>query len=102
MDFDEAFDLLQEDLPERENSINGNVKVQLYQVQFDALVDFVYNIGTGPNRFPASQLLKNITDEKCDAATIRAGFLGWLNPPSLLNRRNAEINEFNSWPTNQH
>ncbi len=43
---DEAEHLLQEELPEYEGYINDLVTVPLNQCQFDALVCWVYNIGS--------------------------------------------------------
>jgi lysozyme len=48
--------LLGQDLAPAENAVNSNVKVELNQNQFDALVAFTFNIGT--NAFSASTLLK--------------------------------------------
>ena len=47
---------LAEDLAESEDAVNELVEVELSQNQFDALVDFVYNIGRG--KFRGTTLLK--------------------------------------------
>ena len=48
--------LLGQDIAPAENAVNSNVKAELKQNQFDALVAFTFNIGT--NAFAASTLLK--------------------------------------------
>ena len=78
-------------------TVNKLVKVVLNQEEFDSLVDFVFNCGSG--NFASSTLLKdlnarNFADvaeqferwDKCDG-TVCAG---------LLRRRAAEAAEFNS------
>lgn len=54
----EADELLKRDLAIPEVEINKRVKVPLTQNQFNALVSFVYNLGSGT--FAKSSLLKNI------------------------------------------
>ena len=49
---------LKEDLKEFEHAINTLVKVELNQNQFDALVSFVFNVGT--SAFEKSAMLKFI------------------------------------------
>jgi lysozyme len=56
-----AFDVL-----EAEQAIGRMVKVPLDQGQFDALVDFVYNLGSG--RLAASTLLVDLNAKKYAAA----------------------------------
>ena len=43
----QAIEFLKEDLRVFEGAINDLVKVELNQNQFDALVSFVYNVGSG-------------------------------------------------------
>lgn len=45
---DEAFALLAIDVKKCETAIRSNVRVPLSQNQFDALVSFLFNVGTGP------------------------------------------------------
>ncbi len=47
---------LSEDIVEAEDAVNRNVKVALSQGQFDALVDFVFNVGE--TQFLKSTLLR--------------------------------------------
>lgn len=53
---------LEEDLKFFENAINQNVKIELTQNQFDALVAFVYNVGVA--NFKKSTLLKKLNSNK--------------------------------------
>lgn len=71
----EAEKLLKEDLEEAERYVN-NLKMEFTQGQFDALVDFVYNIGVGD--FMSSTLLKKI---RAGAPTkdIQAQFRRWVH-----------------------
>lgn len=50
--------LFETDLKHAEDAVNGNVKVQLSSNQFDALVDFVFNLGAA--RFKSSTLLQKL------------------------------------------
>lgn len=56
--YDQANELLQNDLQTFTNAINRLVKVNLTQNQFDALVSFAYNVGI--NAFEYSTLLRLI------------------------------------------
>jgi len=51
-------DLLARDVSGAENAVERLVKVELAQCQFDALVDFVYNLG--PRKLEASTLLRTL------------------------------------------
>src|SRR5215469_13127525 len=44
---DQAMEFLKEDVQTCVDFINSHCKVQLNQNQFDALVDFAFNLGTG-------------------------------------------------------
>ena len=65
---------------------------ELTQNQFDALVSFAYNVGTGA--FATSTLLKKVNNNPNDA-TIKNEFLKWTRAggrrvQGLVNRRNKE------------
>lgn len=83
----EVMKMFEKVLPTYEKIVNDNVKVELTQYEYDALVHFVYNIG-GPN-FKKSKLLKllNAGDKK---NAFQKGFHGWLKPASLAGRRDKE------------
>lgn len=89
---DEASKLLSADLQWAEQSVLRMVKVALTQGQFDALVDFVYNLGVA--RLAESTLLHLLNAGDYEAAARQ--FLLWdkVNgcvSPALLRRRQAEL-----------
>lgn len=59
-------DFLRDDLAEAEKAVNTRVTVPLRQGQFDALVSFVFNLGSGA--FMASTLLKKLNAGDYDGA----------------------------------
>lgn len=69
-----------------EDNINKVVKVPLNQNQFNALVSFSYNIGTGA--FNKSTLLKLLNQKEYLQAAEQ--FMKWLKPPELKGRRMRE------------
>lgn len=79
------------DIMTAENAVNTYVNVGLSQNQFDALVDFVYNIGTP--RFASSTLLRKLNAGDYSGAAME--FLNWKTPPTVLDRRRKEIALFN-------
>lgn len=88
---DKAEQLLRADVRVAESAVKRLVKVPLTQGQYDALVDFVFNIGEG--QFASSTLLRKLND--CDYAGADAEFKRWnrsggkiLN--GLVKRRAAE------------
>jgi lysozyme len=93
----QAQTLLVNDLSGAAACVNNAVSVPLSQQQFDALVDFVYNVG--PGAFETSTLLKNLNAG--DFAGAAAQFDVWDHAgtvvvPGLLRRRQAETALFNS------
>lgn len=76
-----------EDLEEAEDAVNKLVTIQLTSGQFDALVDFVFNLGR--ERFRTSTLLKKVNAKD---PTAKDEFLRWKYDngkvvQGLLNRR---------------
>jgi lysozyme len=61
----QALDLLAQDLHPAEDAVRNSVKVQLSQNQFDALVSFTFNAGTGG--FTNSTMLKLLNKGQYDA-----------------------------------
>jgi len=91
----EADALLADDIKECEESISKLVVVPITQNNFDALVDFVFNLGE--SNFKKSTLLKRINAKRFYEAADE--FLKWNDingKPSigLTNRRAAERNLF--------
>ena len=62
---DQAQELLRSDVASAEQSVNSLVTVPLTQAQFDALVDFTYNLGAG--NFERSDLLTKLNAGQYDA-----------------------------------
>lgn len=86
---------LQQDIADAVQFVNDHVTVPLTQGQFDALVDFVFNLGDGA--FQSSTLLKLINAGDMEAATNE--FEKWSHAggkvvAGLLRRRQAEKEEF--------
>ncbi len=80
------------DVHEAEKAVASLVKVQLTQGQFDALVDFTFNLGSG--RLAPSTLLQDLNAGKYDAAAselMRWDHSGEQEVASLKARREAEF-----------
>jgi lysozyme len=65
----QASELLASDVRDAEQAVERLVKVSLTQGQFDALVDFVFNLGVG--RLTSSTLLKDVNAGQLDAAALQ-------------------------------
>jgi lysozyme len=92
---EQALAWLQQDLMASEAFVNRYVRVPLSQHEYDALVDFVFNLGGGS--FKASTLLKLINLGK--HAEAAEEFHRWdrckgVEVAGLLRRRLAERDEF--------
>lgn len=84
---------LQEDVQEISNYINRIITSSINQNMFDAIVDFVFNVGIG--NFLSSTLLKKINMNPNDI-TIKNEFNKWVYAkkkilPGLVIRRDAEV-----------
>lgn len=84
----QASQLLDQDLVSREDAINQSVTVPINQNQFDALADFVYNVGIGA--FQRSTLLTLLNQG--NYASAAAQFTQWANQ----NRRLADQQLFST------
>lgn len=89
---EQVMQALRDDCAIAEKCVNENVKVPLTQNQFDALVSFVFNVGTGA--FFKSTLLKLLNAG--DYAGAGGQFLRWNIPPEIVGRRYSEQKQFNS------
>lgn len=92
---DQAVALLTSDVAASASFVNQVVKVELKQNEFDALVDFVFNLGRGA--FAGSTLLKELNAGNFSAAA--AQFNRWSRAggqvvAGLLRRRQAETAMF--------
>ena len=86
-----ARDLLASDVCASEEAVQRLVKVPLTQGQFDALVDFCFNLGSG--RLATSSLLANLNAGKYDEAARQLLFwdhAGEREMAALKARREAE------------
>jgi len=93
---EQAYEWLTEDTQSAVNTVNKLVNFQLNQEEFDALVDFVYNLGAG--NFASSTMLKLLNQGNLFNAALE--FVKWVHcggkvVQGLLNRRIAETKEFN-------
>lgn len=93
----QAEELLAHDVLSAVNCVNTAVAVPLSQCEFDALVDFVFNLGAGA--FRTSTLLRDLNASKFDAAA--AQFACWDHAggtvvAGLLRRRQEEAALFSS------
>jgi lysozyme len=80
------------DVDDAEEAVQRLVKVPLRQGQFDALVDFVFNLGAG--RLAASTLLKYLNSGNYDTAAqalLQWDHSGEKEVPALKARREAEV-----------
>jgi lysozyme len=86
-----ASTILVTDVRDAEQAVARLVKVELTQGQFDALVDFTFNLGAG--RLASSTLLKDLNagryDDACEQL-LRWDHAGCTELPALKARRKAE------------
>jgi lysozyme len=85
-------DLLLHDIASAESAVKRLVRVALAQGQFDALVDFVHNLGQ--SRLAASTLLQDLNIGRYDAAAeqlLRWNHTGAQENVGLKARREAEF-----------
>lgn len=88
---------LEEDVAKVAAQIEALVKVPLTQGQFDALVDFTYNLGSG--RLQKSTLLELLNQKQYAAAgaqLLRWDKMGGKSNDDLLARRTWELKMWNS------
>lgn len=87
----QAETLLRGDLTSAVRTVQKAASVSLEQHQFDALVDFCFNVGRG--NFLGSSLLRYINQREFDSAALQFGL--WVHAggkvvPGLVRRRGAE------------
>lgn len=102
IDEQQAADILLADVREAEQAVSRLVRVPLVQGQFDALVDFCFNLGQ--NRLAASTLLADLNSGRYDAAAEQLllwDHAGKRELPALRARREAEFHLWHSPDHNQ-
>lgn len=92
IEMDMAEKLLNDDLNKCRQQVRRLVKIALTENQFEALIDFCFNLGAG--NLKKSTLLKMVNLDPDDPA-IRGEFLKWVKVnnrvmPGLVKRRSAE------------
>ena len=93
----QAETLLAHDVGRAADCVNKAVTIELTQNEFDALVDFVFNVGTGA--FAGSTLLRVLNAGNLDAAASQFDLwdhAGGAVVAGLLRRRQAETALFNT------
>jgi lysozyme len=96
---DQADQLLASDIAGAVTAVNNAVTAEISQEQFDALVDFVFNLGAAS--LLTSTLLRDVNSG--DFADAAPEFLKWdhckgVVIPGLLRRRQAEMELFQQAP----
>ena len=93
----DVFATFRRDVAKYEAAVNRAVKVPVTQAQFDALVSFHYNTGA----IGRASLVKRLNAG--DVAGAATGFLAWMKPPEIKDRRTAEFALFanGTYPTGQ-
>jgi lysozyme len=89
---EQAAEILVSDVRDAEQAVERLVKVALTQGQFDALVDFCFNLGAG--RLADSTLLKVLNGGRYEEAgeqLLRWDLAGGVENPGLKARREAEF-----------
>jgi GH24 family phage-related lysozyme (muramidase) len=90
-------ELFAQDVQKYENAVNKCVKVPLEQNQFDALVSFCLNIGTGDLKtgkggFAGSSVVRCLNARDYNGAA--QAFMKWVKPPEIKGRRRSEQKQF--------
>jgi lysozyme len=102
IDEPQAANLLLCDVRDAEQAVQRLVRVPLTQGQYDALVDFCFNLGVG--RLSASTLLKSLNAGRYDDAVeqlLRWNHAGSRECAALTARREAEAELWRNSPVEQ-
>ena len=102
IDEPQAANLLACDVRDAEQAVARMVKAPLTQGQFDALVDFTFNLGAG--RLASSTLLKSLNAGRYDDAAeqlLRWDHAGGQENAALKARREAEAELWRNAPAKQ-
>ena len=90
----EAEELLKQDLNRFEDAVTRNINRTLTAHEFDAIVSFTFNVGTGA--LAESTFRKRMNHNEDKATCFREEFPKWVNGsngplPGLVRRRDAEV-----------
>lgn len=88
---DEAFKLFEKSIQRYQNAVNKALKVEVTQEQFDALVSWCYNVGTGG--MARSTAIRRINNRESSARVYQA-LMMWRKPPEIIGRRRKEAKLF--------
>lgn len=83
-----AFDLLDKSLVKYETAVNNGLKVEVPQHTFDALVSWIYNVGTGWVK--KATLIKVINAGEHNKDYLRKLLLMYNKPREIIGRRTKE------------
>lgn len=84
---DEAFEMFDRVAPKYEDYIHEVVKVQITQVEYDALFSIIWNIGPKP-KSKTPLFIKRLN--KGDRPGAARAIMNWKKPPEIIERREAE------------
>lgn len=87
---EECDEIFSRDLVQYEKAVESAIKVPITQTEFDALVSFCFNIGTGG--FKRSTVAKRLNAG--DRAGAAKAFLMWNKPKEIIGRRTGEMLQF--------
>ncbi len=83
----EAFELLSKSIVKYENAVNKNLKTPISQEQFDALVSWIYNVGTG---WAAKASVMMLINQGVKGVALYDALMKFGKPPEIIPRRRKE------------
>lgn len=89
---DQCDQLFATDIVKFENALNKALTVPVTQNEFDALVSWLYNVGTGYASSSNSTIIRDLN--KGDVAGAAAAFDLYHKPPEVISRRDGEKAQF--------
>lgn len=87
---EEAFDLLKSGITKYEDALNKYLKVDIQQTQFDALVSWCYNVGTG--WVSKASVIKLLNSSCKESNLLYNALMMFDKPPEIVGRRKKEAN----------
>lgn len=97
VDDEQATALLEADVATAENAVRGLVKVPLSQGQYDALVDFTFNLGEG--RLAGSTLLAELNQGRYSDAGLQLPLWDHAGGVVLEGLKQRRLGELGMWDT---